>query len=229
MALSTCAQTRLRSLRKSIECSSPPGGCKSLMSWCRNPFRKMRLPISTSGRVESLGRSSLGSTRTWLDPPAAVTCEWAAWSTCSAARRTNLTPRTSIRAGSSSARRSPNESVGLTRTPSRVTSGRSALAALERRRNRECRLTPDRALESLDAAASVLADRRLLTRMPDSALPSLFGACHESPARAGGRGFDLCPRSKSIWSFQQKLRPGTLLTKLHRGKSLYRKAQTARL
>jgi len=90
-------------------------------------------------------------------------------------------------------------------------------------------LTPDRALESLDDAASFLADRGLLTRMPDSALPSLFGACHESPARAGGRGFDLWPRSKWIWSFQLTLRPGTLLTKLHRGKSLYLMADTARL
>lgn len=69
----------------------------------------------------------------------------------------------------------------------------------------------------------------MLTRMPDSALPSLFGACHESPARPGGRGFDLWPRTKWIWSFQLTLRPGTLLTKLHRGKSLYLSAEGARL
>lgn len=103
------------------------------------------------------------------------------------------------------------------------------LSILERRRNRECRLTPDRALESLDEAASFLAERGLLTRMPDSALPSLFGACHELPGRPGGRGFDLWPRTKWIWSFQLTLRPGTLLTKMHRGKSLYLTAETARL
>lgn len=103
------------------------------------------------------------------------------------------------------------------------------LAALERRRDKECRLTPDRALDSLDEAASFLADRGLLTRMPDSALPSLFGACHEAPARAGGRGFDLWPRTKWIWSFQLTQRPGILLTKLHRGKSLYITVETARL
>ncbi len=108
-------------------------------------------------------------------------------------------------------------------------SGRGALAALEQRRNRECRLTSDRALDSLDEAAAFLADRGLLTRMPDSALPSLFGACHEMPGRAGGRGFDLWPRTKWIWSFQLTLRPGTLLTKLHRGKSLYLTEETARL
>jgi hypothetical protein len=104
-----------------------------------------------------------------------------------------------------------------------------ALAAVERRRSRECRLTPDRALHSLDEAAAFLAGRGLLTRMPDSALPSLFGACHEPPGRAGGRGFDLWPRTKWIWSFQLGLRPGTVLTKLHRGKTLYLTAETARL
>lgn len=103
------------------------------------------------------------------------------------------------------------------------------LAALERRRDHECRLTPDRALDSIDEAASFLADRGLLTRMPDSALPSLFGACHEAPGRAGGRGFDLWPRTKWIWSFQLTQRPGFLLTKLHRGKSLYITVETARL
>lgn len=106
---------------------------------------------------------------------------------------------------------------------------RSDLAALERRRSRECRLTPDRALDSLDEAAAFLADRRLLTRMPDSSLPSLFGACHEAPGRAGGRGFDLWPRTKWMWSFQLVLRPDTLLTKLHRGKSLFLTTEAARL
>jgi len=110
-----------------------------------------------------------------------------------------------------------------------ASSGRSLLSTLERRRNRECRLTSDRALNSLDEAASFLADRGILTRMPDPALPSLFGACHEPPARAGGRGFDLWPRTKWIWSFQLTLRPGIVLTKLHRGKSLYLTAETARL
>ena len=83
-------------------------------------------------------------------------------------------------------------------------------------------------LETLDDAAGFLADRKLLTRMPDSALPSLFGACHEAPGRAGGRGFDLWPRTKWIWSFQLTLRPGALLTKLHRGKSLYLSSEGAR-
>jgi hypothetical protein len=104
-----------------------------------------------------------------------------------------------------------------------------ALKTLERRRRQECRLTKDRALDSLDDAASFLADRGLLTRMPDSALPSLFGACHEEPGRAGGRGFDLWPRTKWIWSFQLTLQRGVVLTKLHRGKSLYLTAETARL
>ncbi|TME54600.1 MAG: hypothetical protein E6I58_12150 [Chloroflexi bacterium] len=105
----------------------------------------------------------------------------------------------------------------------------SHATAVEQRRNFECRLTPDRALHSLEEAAAFLADRGLLTRMPDSALPSLFGACHEAPGRAGGRGFDLWPRTKWIWSFQLAQRPGTVLTKLHRGRTLYLTAATARL
>jgi hypothetical protein len=105
----------------------------------------------------------------------------------------------------------------------------SGLAAFEQRRAVECRLTRQRALESLDEAGAFLADRGLLTRMPDSALPSLFGACHEAPGRAGGRGFDLWPRTKWIWSFQLTLQPGVLLTKVHQGKSLYMTMEIARL
>ncbi|HEV2474908.1 MAG TPA: hypothetical protein VGX22_00105 [Candidatus Dormibacteraeota bacterium] len=106
---------------------------------------------------------------------------------------------------------------------------RSLLAAYEARRNRECRLTAGRALKTLDEAAGFLAERGLLTRMPDSALPSLFGACHEEPARAGGRGFDLWPRTKWVWSFQLTQNPGTVLTKLHRGKSLFLSLEAARV
>jgi hypothetical protein len=105
---------------------------------------------------------------------------------------------------------------------------RSLLAAYEARRNRECRLTPGRALKTLDEAADFLGERGFLTRMPDSALPSLFGACHEEPAKAGGRGFDLWPRTKWIWSFQLTQKPGTVLTKLHRGRSLYLSIEAAR-
>jgi hypothetical protein len=104
----------------------------------------------------------------------------------------------------------------------------SPLADLERRRATDCRLTPDRALAHLDEATGFLSERGFLTRMPDCVLPSLFAACHEEPARAGGRGFDLWPRTRWIWSFQLASRPGVTLTKLHRGKSLYLSAETAR-
>ena len=86
-----------------------------------------------------------------------------------------------------------------------------------------------RALNDLREAAAFLDDRGLLTRMPDCALPSLFGACHEGPARAGGRGFDLWPKTRWIWSFQLTLDGQALLTKLHRGKSLYLSAAMAQL
>ena len=55
------------------------------------------------------------------------------------------------------------------------------LAELQERRAFECRLTPDRALQTLDEAEDFAHDRALLTRTADSALPSLFEACHEEP------------------------------------------------
>ena len=48
--------------------------------------------------------------------------------------------------------------------------------------------------QSLEEAEEFLCDRGLLTLMPDSSLPSLFGACHEEPYRPGGRGFARWPR-----------------------------------
>ena len=103
------------------------------------------------------------------------------------------------------------------------------LADLERRRAIECRLTPDRALTTLEQAAAFLSERGMLTRMPDCALPSLFGACHEEPAQAGSPGFGQWPKTKWIWSFQLTSRFGAVLTKLHRGKSLYLSLETARI
>ena len=106
--------------------------------------------------------------------------------------------------------------------------GGRVLADLDRYRAHACRLTPERALETLAEAAAFLSDRGVLTRMPDSALPSLFAACHEEPSRPGGRGFDLWPRTRWIWSFQLAAQPGAILTKLHRGKSLYLSVEAAR-
>ena len=101
------------------------------------------------------------------------------------------------------------------------------MLGLEERRTFECRLAPDRALEDVQDAATFLADRGMLTRMPDCALPSLFAACHEEPARADGRGFDLWPKTKWIYSFQLTQQRGTVVTKLHRGKTLYLSAHAA--
>jgi hypothetical protein len=92
-----------------------------------------------------------------------------------------------------------------------------------------CRLTPDRALETLEDAVAFLTDRGMLTRMPDSALPSLFGACHEEAGNPAGRGFDLWPKTKWIWSFQLTSGSRGVLTKMHRGKSLYLSPATARV
>jgi hypothetical protein len=91
------------------------------------------------------------------------------------------------------------------------------------------RLTPDRALETLDEAAEFLRERGLLTLTPSCSLPSLFGACHEPPYREGARGFGSWPRTKWPWSFELRQRPGVLWTKLLRGQGLFLSEELARI
>ncbi len=95
-----------------------------------------------------------------------------------------------------------------------------AMEELQKRRAYLCRLTPDRALQSLEEAHDFLRDRGLLTRTPDSALPSLFEACHEKPYAAGSRGFGSWPATKYPWYFQLAERPDVHELKIHNGKSL---------
>ncbi len=71
-----------------------------------------------------------------------------------------------------------------------------SLDELRSRREYDCRLTPDRALESLDEAHEFLRERGLLTRTADCALPSLYEACHEEPYQVGGRGFASWPATQ---------------------------------
>jgi hypothetical protein len=93
------------------------------------------------------------------------------------------------------------------------------LPELEDRRAYECRLTPDRALETLDEAEEFLRDRGLLTRTGDSALPSLCEACHEEPYARESPGFGQWPATKFPW-FGLLASRGHLILGIHRGKSL---------
>jgi hypothetical protein len=102
------------------------------------------------------------------------------------------------------------------------------LAELEERRAYECRLTPDRALETIDDAEAFLLDRGLLTRTADSALPSLFEACHEEPYARESPGFGQWPATKFPWFGRLGAR-GHLILAVHRGKSLLVTAETAAL
>jgi hypothetical protein len=95
-----------------------------------------------------------------------------------------------------------------------------SLEAQRRRRVYECRLTPDRALESLDAAYTFLRERQVLTRTADCTLPSLFEATHEEPYQAGGRGFASWPATKWPWFHELSERPGVLSLDVHRGKAI---------
>jgi hypothetical protein len=99
---------------------------------------------------------------------------------------------------------------------------------LRERRAYECRLTPDRALESLDEAEEFLLDRGLLTRTTDSALPSLFEACHEEPYAPASPGFGQWPRTKFPWFGELGAR-GYLMVGVHRGKNLLVTPETSRL
>jgi hypothetical protein len=79
---------------------------------------------------------------------------------------------------------------------------------------------PDRALGTLDDAEAFLVDRGVLSLTQDSALPSLFAACHEEPYKKGSRGFGSWPKTKWVWGGQLAERPGVLALKVHRGKLL---------
>jgi hypothetical protein len=74
-----------------------------------------------------------------------------------------------------------------------------SLTELRERRAFQCRLTPDRALRSLEEADAFLRDRGLLTRTADCALPSLYEACHEDPYKIGSPGFATWPATKWPW------------------------------
>lgn len=96
----------------------------------------------------------------------------------------------------------------------------ASLPELQERRAYECRLTPDRALQTLDEAEEFLHDRGLLTRTPDCALPSLYEACHEEPYSPGGHGFGSWPATKWTWFGQLADRDGAYRLNVHRGKNV---------
>jgi hypothetical protein len=99
---------------------------------------------------------------------------------------------------------------------------------LRERRAHECRLTPDRALGSLDEAEEFLLDRGLLTRTTDCALPSLFEACHEEPYAPESPGFGQWPRTKFPWFGRLGARGYPVLA-IHRGKNVLVTDEVARL
>src|SRR5215831_9245056 len=104
----------------------------------------------------------------------------------------------------------------------------ASMEELRERRAFECRLTPDRALDSLEEAEEFLLDRGLLTRTPDSALPSLFEACHEEPYAPASPGFGQWPRTKFPWFGELGARGYPILA-IHRGKNLLLAPKIARL
>jgi len=94
-------------------------------------------------------------------------------------------------------------------------------------RDYQCRLTPDRALATIEEADAFLRDRGMLTRTADCALPSLYEACHEEPYKPGVPGFATWPRSK--WRWFGELGRTHLVLKVHRGKNLLVTDEIARI
>jgi hypothetical protein len=103
------------------------------------------------------------------------------------------------------------------------------LDQLVQQRRHDCRLAPERALGSLEEAHTFLQERGMLTRTEDSALPSLFGACHEPPYRPGGRGFAGWPATKYPWFWELGRMNGVVELAVHSGKSLLLSAAAAAL
>ncbi|HEX5250708.1 MAG TPA: hypothetical protein VFW14_13675 [Gaiellales bacterium] len=103
------------------------------------------------------------------------------------------------------------------------------LAELHALRAFACRLDPARALRSVDEAADFLADRGMLTRTTDCALPSLFEACHQPPYRAGRGGFAEWPETAYPWFWELAQRDGVHELAIHGGKKLLVTEAVARL
>jgi hypothetical protein len=103
-----------------------------------------------------------------------------------------------------------------------------SLTTLQERRRFECRLTPDRALQTLEEAEAFLRGRGLLTRTADCAMPSLYGACHEDPYKPGSPGFATWPATKWPW-FGELAGRSHLVTAVHRGKNLLVAGEVAAL
>jgi hypothetical protein len=68
----------------------------------------------------------------------------------------------------------------------------------------------------------------MLTRTTDSALPSLYEACHEEPFKPGRPGFATWPATKWPWFGELTMR-GYLCVAVHRGKNLLVSQETAAL
>jgi hypothetical protein len=97
----------------------------------------------------------------------------------------------------------------------------SLLTDLEDRRSNACRLTADRALDSLEAADEFVRDRGVVTLTPSCSLPSLYGACHEEPYTPGGKGFGAYPKTKWPWGWELRERPGLLWLRVLRGNGVF--------
>ena len=96
----------------------------------------------------------------------------------------------------------------------------ATLAELDERRRYELRLTPDRALQSLEEAEDFVRERGLVTRTAQSSLPSLYEPCPEERSRPAGRVGAPGPETTGGWWGELPDREGIFALKIHRGKHI---------
>jgi hypothetical protein len=108
---------------------------------------------------------------------------------------------------------------------------RDDLAALERRRERACRLDARYALRDLDEAEAWVKERGVVTiaLTNELYLPSLFVACHEEPYEAGKGGFARWPKTRWWWPGELAGREGIVELKILRGRTVLLSEPVARL
>jgi len=83
------------------------------------------------------------------------------------------------------------------------------------------RLTPDRALTTIEAAIKFVREIGLVLRTPDPYLPSLFGAAQGKPFKSGAGGFGNWPAHAWWWDREISALPDVLTLKLIRGRTTF--------
>jgi hypothetical protein len=103
------------------------------------------------------------------------------------------------------------------------------LEQLLERRERECRLVSELALQTIDEADAFLRETRPADAESVHLAAEPFRRVPRGAVQAGSGGFGEWPGTKWPWSFELPRRPGVVAPKVHMGKTVYLGPATARL